>query len=92
VTVNGDERAARPQLPPDPAAYDTERNQVARQKGLPTGYIPGGDDPDHARALAEERRYLRVLLAMVIAIVLAGFVLGLIAALAGLTNLVGNPG
>jgi len=29
---------------------------------------------------------------MVIAIVLAGFVLGLIAALAGLTDLVGNPG
>jgi hypothetical protein len=29
---------------------------------------------------------------MVVVIVLAGFVLGLLAALAGLTNLVGNPG
>jgi hypothetical protein len=85
-------RGQPPAAPPNPAAYDTERNQVARQKGLPVGYIPGGDDPDGARATAEDRRYLRLLLAMVIAIVLAGFVLGLIAALAGLTDLVGNPG
>jgi hypothetical protein len=80
------------QLPPDPAAYDTERNQVARQKGLPTSYIPGGEDPDQARAAAEDRRYLRLLLAMVIVIVLAGFVLGVIAALTGFTTLVGDPG
>ena len=80
------------QLPPDPVAYDTERNQVARQKGLPTSYIPGGEDPDQARAAADDRRYLRLLLAMVIVIVLAGFVLGVIAALTGFTTLVGDPG
>jgi hypothetical protein len=79
-------------LPPDPEAYDSERNQAARQRGLSTPYIPGGRDPDQAAAEREDRRYLRILVAMVLVIVFAGFVLGLLAALAGLTNLVGNPG
>ena len=41
---------------------------------------------------AEDRRYLRILLIMVVVIVLAGFVLGIVAALAGLDALVGEPG
>jgi hypothetical protein len=79
-------------LPPDPEAYDSERNRAARDRGLPAAYIPGGRDPDQDQAEAEDRRYLRILVVMVVVIVLAGFVLGLLAALAGLTNLVGNPG
>ncbi|HET9614659.1 MAG TPA: hypothetical protein VFP22_07590 [Candidatus Limnocylindrales bacterium] len=80
------------QLPPDPDAYDTERNRAARQRGLSTPYIPGGRDPDQEAAEREDRRYLRILLAMVIVIVLAGFVLGVIALLSGLNGLVGDPG
>ena len=78
-------------LPPDPRAYDTERSAAARKRGLSTPYIPGGRDPDQAMADAENRRYLRILLIMVVVIILAGFVLGVIAQLAGLSALVGNP-
>lgn len=78
-------------LPPDPQAYDTERSAAARRRGLATPYIPGGRDPNQATADAEDRRYLRILLIMVIVIVLAGFVLGILAQLAGLSALVGNP-
>ncbi len=78
-------------LPPDPQAYDTERNAAARRRGLAAPYIPGGRDPDQAAAQAEDRRYLRILLIMVVVIILAGFVLGVIAQLAGLSALVGNP-
>ena len=79
-------------LPPDPEAYDAERSRAARLRGLATPYIPGGRDPDQAAAEREDRRYLRILLLMVVVIVLAGFVLGIVAALAGLSGLVGNPG
>jgi hypothetical protein len=79
-------------VPPDPVAYDTERSAAARRRGLSTPYIPGGRDPDAERAEREDRRYLRILLIMVIAIVLGGFVIGTIAALAGIDSLVGNPG
>jgi hypothetical protein len=78
-------------LPPDPQAYDTERSAAARRRGLATPYIPGGRDPDQATAEADDRRYVRILLIMVIVIVLAGFVLGVLAQLAGLSALVGNP-
>ena len=78
-------------LPPDPQTYDTERSAAARRRGLATPYIPGGRDPDQATAEAEDRRYVRILLIMVIVIVLAGFVLGVLAELAGLSALVGNP-
>ena len=78
-------------LPPDPQAYDTERNAAARRRGLAAPYIPGGRDPDQAAAEAEDRRYLRILLIMVVVIILAGFVLGVIAQLAGLSALLGNP-
>jgi hypothetical protein len=79
-------------LPPDPAAYDSERSAAARRRGLSAPYIPGGRDPDQANAEREDRRYLRILLAMVIVIVAAGFLIGFVAALAGLDGLVGNPG
>ncbi len=68
-----------PTLPPDPAAYDEERNVHARKRGLPTPYIAGGRDPDPESGHAEERRYLRWLIVMVIVLVLSGFVLGIIA-------------
>jgi hypothetical protein len=66
----------RPQLPPDPAAYDHPRAELARAKGLDTPYIPGGDDPESESARREERTLARVLLVMVVVIILAGFVLG----------------
>jgi hypothetical protein len=79
-------------LPPDPQAYDSERSAAARKRGLSTPYIPGGRDPDQARAEAEDRRWLRILVIMVVAIVLAGFVLGILALAFGLNGLVGDPG
>ena len=86
------ERPSAPRLPPDPAAYDTERNAAARRRGLQTPYIPGGTDPDEARTAASERRLTRILLAMVITIVLSGFVLGILALLLGFDALAGRPG
>ncbi len=75
---------ARPAaLPPDPAAYDSPRAVRARQKGLPAPYIAGGNDPDPAAGLAEERRYMRLLVGMAIAIMIGGFVIGTIIALLG---------
>jgi hypothetical protein len=74
------------QLPPDPDRYDAPRAVRARAKGLPGPYIAGGDDPDIGPALAEERRYGRLLVAMVATIVAAGFVIGTILALAGPTS------
>ncbi len=79
-------------VPPDPQAYDSERSAAARKRGLSTPYIPGGRDPDQARADAEDRRYMRILIAMVLIIVFAGFVLGMLALLTGFTSLVGDPG
>jgi hypothetical protein len=73
---------------PDPEQYDSPRNTRARAKGLPGGYITGGEAPDAASAEAEERRLGRWLLVMVITIVAAGFVLGIVAAL--LTSAVGG--
>ncbi len=65
-------------LPPDPEAYDTERNQHARKRGLAAPYIAGGRDPDPEAGRAEERRYLRLLLVMVVIVILSGFVLGIV--------------
>ena len=70
-------------LPPDPAAYDSPRAVRAREMGLDAPYIAGGHDPDPAKALAEERRYLKLLLAMTAAIVASGFVIGTAIALLG---------
>ena len=74
-----------PALPPDPEAYDAERNVHARKRGLAAPYIPGGRDPNPEAGLVEERRYLRWLVIMVVALVLAAFVTGIVAALLGFT-------
>lgn len=72
-----------PTLPPDPVAYDSPRAVRAREKGLQAPYIAGGHDPDPAAGLAEDRRYLRLLLAMAVVIVASGFVVGTVMALIG---------
>jgi hypothetical protein len=77
-------------LPPDPDAYDTERNAHARARGLAAPYIAGGRDPQPEVGRREDRYYVRLLLAMVGLIVLGGFLLGIIANLLGLSNLVGG--
>jgi hypothetical protein len=75
---------ARPrELPPDPEAYDSPRAIRARQKGLKAPYIAGGDDPDPAAGRAEERRYVKLLLAFAISIVASGFIIGIAIALIG---------
>ena len=69
-------------LPPDPEAYDSPRNARARAKGLEAPYIAGGLDPDPEPGLVEERHYLRLLIWMVAALILGGFILGIVVALA----------
>jgi hypothetical protein len=70
-------------LPPDPEAYDSERNAHARARGLAAPYIAGGRDPDPDAGRREERFYGRLLLIMVVVIVASGFVLGIIANVIG---------
>jgi hypothetical protein len=83
--------ATRPQsLPPDPDAYDSPRATQARARGLAAPYIAGGEDPDLAATRRRERRYVRLLLAMIVVVVLAGFVLGIVANLLGLAGLLGG--
>jgi hypothetical protein len=81
-----DEPATEPvaELPPDPAAYDSERNAAARARGLAAPYIAGGRDPDPDSGRREERYYGRLLLIMVVVIVAAGFVLGIVANVIGI--------
>ncbi len=67
-------------LPPDPEQFDEERNVRARRRGLAAPYISGGRDPDPEAGKAEERRYIRLLVIMVVVVVLSGFVLGILAA------------
>ena len=70
-------------LPPDPDAYDSPRAAQARARGLAAPYIVGGLDPNLERSRREERRFLRLLIAMVVVVVLSGFVLGYVANLLG---------
>ena len=67
-------------LPPDPEAYDSVRAQHARARGLAAPYIAGGRDPEPEAGLREERVYGRLLVLMVVAVVLAGFVFGVVIA------------
>ena len=76
-----DEPSPRAALPPDPAKFDAPRNVRARERGLAAPYIAGGEDPDLAATLRNERRYTRILVWMAVGIVALGFVLGLIGAL-----------
>lgn len=76
MTTDGDARP--PQLPADPAAYDSVRAQHARARGLEAPYIAGGRDPDPEAGRREERYYGRLLVGMVAALVLGGFVLGIV--------------
>ena len=76
--------AADGPLPADPDAYDSPRGVQARARGLSAPYIAGGTDPDPESGRREERRYLRILIVMVIVVVLSGFVLGFIAQAIGL--------
>ncbi len=72
---------AAPSLPPDPVAYDAVRNEHARKRGLAQPYIAGGNDPELPQTLATERRYVRILVGMVVATVALGFVLGIVSAI-----------
>lgn len=85
--ATGDE----PVLPPDPDAYDSPRATQARARGLAAPYIAGGTDPAPDAGRREERRYLRLLVAMIVTLVLSGFVLGFLANLLGFPGLLGNP-
>ena len=69
-------------IPPRPDLYDSPRAELARARGLSAPYIVGGEDPDPEAALEVDRKYGRLLLFMVITIVLAGFVIGIVIALA----------
>jgi hypothetical protein len=90
--LEGDGQAAGGQpLPADPDAYDAPRASQARARGLAAPYIAGGLDPDPEAGRQEDRRYVRLLIAMVVIVVLAGFVLGIIANVLGLPGLLGNP-
>ena len=71
------------QLPPDPEAYDSPRAAQARTRGLAAPYIAGGEDPNAEQTRREERRYKVLLIAMVIIVVLSGFVLGVLQNLLG---------
>jgi len=70
---------AAPPLPPP----TSRRDAIARAKGLPGATITGGDDPDLEATLERERPWVRLLVIMIVAIVLGGFVLGAIAAMLG---------
>jgi hypothetical protein len=74
---------SEPQLPPDPEAYDSPRASQARARGLAAPYIAGGTDPDIEQTRRQERRLKILLVAMIVALVLSGFVLGIIQNLLG---------
>ncbi len=77
----GDDQGRRASfdVPPDPAAYDDPRAELARARGLSAPYIPGGRDPEPDAGIREERVYGRLLLLMVLAIVGTAFVLTIVA-------------
>jgi hypothetical protein len=77
-------------LPPDPDAYDSARAVQARARGLAAPYIAGGEDPDLAATRRREGRYLRLLIVMIVVVVLAGFVLGILANVLGIPGLLGG--
>lgn len=68
----------------EPILPDDPRSEAARRRGLDAPYIEGGRDPDPERGRREERFYLRLLLAMIVVVVLAGYVIGFIGQALGL--------
>ena len=74
---------SEPQLPPDPEAYDSPRATQARARGLAAPYIAGGTDPDIEQTQRRERRLKILLVAMIVVVVLSGFVLGVLQNLLG---------
>ncbi|MEO5704724.1 MAG: hypothetical protein ABIZ52_04015 [Candidatus Limnocylindrales bacterium] len=78
------------QLPPDPDAYDSPRATQARARGLAAPYIAGGEDPDIEQTRRQEGRYVRILVAMIVIVILSGFVLGIAAKLLGFDFLLGS--
>ena len=78
-------------LPADPDAYDSPRATQARARGLAAPYIAGGLDPDPEAGQREDRRYLRLLIIMVVVVILSGFVLGFLANALGFPGLLGTP-
>ena len=73
-----DDPRVEDQLPPDPEEFDSPRANQARARGLNAPYIAGGLDPEPEVGRSEERRYLRILLVMIVVLILSGFVLGYI--------------
>jgi hypothetical protein len=71
------------QLPADPEAYDSPRATQARARGLAAPYIAGGTDPDIEATQRSERRLKILLVAMIVTLVLSGFVLGVLQNLLG---------
>jgi len=59
------------------------------QRGLAAPYPPGGVDPEPEAGLREDRRYLRLLIAMVLLIVVGGFLISLVGLLLGFTGSAG---
>ncbi len=80
MTNDLERRSDRP--PADPALYDSARARIARAKGLDAPYIVGGTDPRPELGRSEERRYGKLLVAMVLFLVLGGFVIGIAIAIA----------
>ena len=77
-----DERRPVPPVPnamsdADYARATTERNIAARARGLNAPYIPGGEDPNFEATLVQERRLTRLLVGMVLAIVVGGFLISI---------------
>ncbi len=69
------------------APSEGERQQAARARGLSAPYIGGGRDPNPEAGAREDRFYGRLLLAMVLVIVIGGFILGVVANVLGLFGL-----
>jgi len=68
---------------PPVAPPSSQRDAIARAKGMPGATITGGDDPELEATLERERPWVRLLITMIVAIVLAGFILGALAVALG---------
>lgn len=71
--------------PGRPVAWPPQKDE----RGLAAPYPPGGIDPAPESGLAEERHYLKLLVAMILAIVIGSFAIGIIGLLLGFQ---GGPG